>query len=135
MSSSRETRTELSMRIASYNVQNLFERAVALSSASDHNGPAVIARQGEINTLQRRADYTSPDVRPRILELLEELGLLHDDDASPLVMLRQNRGQLVRRHQDDTVGVIAKGRGDWLDWVELKSETVDTVHPQHSLGH
>jgi len=114
------------LRIASYNVQNLFERAVALADEVDAEDAAVILKQGEINVLLRKAVYSDAD-RARILELLTELGLRKSDDGTPLVMLRQNRGQLVRRRQTGEVEVIARGRADWVGWVELRLETVDEL--------
>jgi hypothetical protein len=77
------------MRIASYNVENLFERAIALSADVDADGAAALVAQSEINVLLRKAMYTDPD-RARIVELLTELRLRDDDDGK-LVILRQNR--------------------------------------------
>jgi len=120
------------MKIASYNVENLFERAVALSGETDAaEAQAAIVAQGEINVLLRKPVYEDRD-RVRILELLTALGLREDDDASPLVMLRQNRGQLVRRRQNGDVDVVAGGRGDWLGWVELKTQAVNEVTTQNT---
>jgi len=113
------------MRIASYNVENLFERAIALSAGASHAGAQALVRQGEINALLRKAVYDAPD-RVRILELLTELGL-RDDDESELVILRQNRGQLVHRPRSGPVEVVAAGREDWLGWVEMKTEAVDEL--------
>jgi endonuclease/exonuclease/phosphatase family metal-dependent hydrolase len=113
------------MKIASFNVQNLFERAVALSAESDGADATLIA-QGEINALLRKADYSLDD-RKQILELLTKLGLRDDDDGSKLAMLRQNRGKLVLRHQNGQVEIVAGGRKDWVGWVELKTEAVDEV--------
>jgi endonuclease/exonuclease/phosphatase family metal-dependent hydrolase len=122
----------VAMKIASYNVENLFERAVALSVQTDAaSAEAVTAAQGEINTLLRKPAYDAQD-RARIIALLTLLGLRDSDDGSPLVMLRQNRGQLVRRHHNGDVEVIAGGRGDWLGWVELKTEAVNEVTTQNT---
>lgn len=122
----------MSMKIASYNVENLFERAVALSGETDAaEAQAAIVAQGEINVLLRKPVYEDRD-RVRILELLTALGLRDDDDGSPLVMLRQNRGQLVRRRQNGEVDVVAGGRGDWLGWVELKTQAVNEVTTQNT---
>lgn len=122
---------ELSMRIASYNVENLFERAVALASADDPAGAAAIIAQSEINVLLRKALYSDAD-RVRILELLIALGLRDDDNGSPLVLLRQNRGQLVRRPQSGAVEIVARGRADWLGWVELKTAPVDELSTRNT---
>ncbi|HEX8159169.1 MAG TPA: endonuclease/exonuclease/phosphatase family protein [Solirubrobacteraceae bacterium] len=113
------------MKIASYNVENLFERAIALADA-DAAGSAAIIAQGEINVLLRKAKYEAPD-RARILELLTQLGLRDDDEGGDLAMLRQNRGQLVRRSRNGSVEVVAHGRADWLGWVELKSQPVNEL--------
>ncbi len=117
------------MRIASYNVENLFERAVAMSSAANGGGP-VLVHQAEINQVFRKAVY-SPEDRAKILDLLGKLGLLQDDEGD-LVVLRQNRGQLVRRHQNGQVEVVAGGRSSWLGWVELKTEPVDEVATENT---
>ncbi|MDP8909309.1 MAG: hypothetical protein M3N47_09390 [Chloroflexota bacterium] len=94
------------MRIASYNVENPFERARALSAddpaAAGDPATEAIAAQGEINTLLRKATYNAQD-RRRILELLEALGLDRRDDGGQFALLRQNRGQLMRRRQNGIV--------------------------------
>ncbi len=73
------------MRVASYNVENLFQRAVALSGDVDAAGAAAIVAQGEINVLLRKATYTDADCA-RILELLTELGLRDVDNGSELFL-------------------------------------------------
>jgi endonuclease/exonuclease/phosphatase family metal-dependent hydrolase len=118
------------MRIASYNVENLFERAVAMSEAAVAGTETLVA-QAEINGLLRKAVYTDAD-RVRILELLTQLGLRDDDDGSALAILRQNRGQLILRHQDGTVEIVASGRAAWLGWVELKVEAVDELSTRNT---
>jgi endonuclease/exonuclease/phosphatase family metal-dependent hydrolase len=120
------------MKIASYNVENLFERAVAISGDTDAaDAEAAIVAQGEINVVLRKPVYDAAD-RARILELLTALGLRDSDDDSPLVLLRQNRGQLVQRHQNGDVEVVASGRGSWLGWVELKLQAVNEVSTQNT---
>jgi endonuclease/exonuclease/phosphatase family metal-dependent hydrolase len=122
----------MGMKIASYNVENLFERAAALSASADSGAAAeALVKQGEINVLLRKATYDDAD-RVRILELLTELGLRDSDDGNAFVMLRQNHGQLVRRRQDGAVEVVARGRGDWLGWVEPKMEPVNEVSTQNT---
>jgi endonuclease/exonuclease/phosphatase family metal-dependent hydrolase len=111
------------MKIASYNVENLFQRAIAMSSDAPAAEEALDA-QAEINGLLRKATYSDAD-RKRILELLTKLGVRDSDDGKGLALLRQNRGQLVVRRQNGDVEVVATGRGSWLGWVELKVEAVD----------
>ena len=99
------------MVIASFNVQNLFERATALSAAAGSAGARALEAQAEINGLLRKPDYE--DDRERIRELLLELGLEQSDEGSGFAMLRQNRGHLVRRRGPGGIEVIVKGRADW----------------------
>jgi endonuclease/exonuclease/phosphatase family metal-dependent hydrolase len=40
-------------------------------------------------------------------------------------VLRKNRGELLKRPRIGGVAVTASGRGDWIGWVELKTEIVD----------
>src|SRR5215210_3319444 len=119
------------MRIASYNVENLFERATAMSADAGEPGAAAILAQGEINVVLRQATYAEPD-RALILELLGKLGLHDRDDGGDFAILRQNRGQLVRRPQTGPVEVVAKGRADWLGWVGLKSEPINEQSTQNT---
>ena len=106
------------MKIASFNVQNLFERAVALSAAAGGADATLIA-QAEVNALLRKADYSEGD-RTKILQLLTRSGCATTTTAASVVMLRQNRGQLVRRHAERPVEIVARGRKDWVGWVELE---------------
>ena len=119
------------MKIASYNVENLFERAVALSADAAAANDATLARQAECNELLRKAAYGDAD-KTRILELLTALGLRDSDDGAGLVILRQNRGQLIRRPQSGPPEIVADGRGEWVGWVELKLAPVDELATRHT---
>lgn len=122
------------MRLAAYNVENLFERArvLSLGDASEDDdrwagAAAVLNAFGELNTLIGKAVYTDAD-KTRIAALMVELGLRGGDEG-PFVILRRNRGQLVRRRAGQ-VEVIAAGRGDWLGWLELKPGPVNEIGTQ-----
>jgi endonuclease/exonuclease/phosphatase family metal-dependent hydrolase len=115
------------MRIASFNVENLFERPKAMDpeegDAADRS--EALAAQAEVAGLLDRTSYAG--VEDRILELLGTLGVLHDDEGGRYVRLRKLRGQLLRRPRDGDVLLIAHGRGDWVGWVELKTIQVQAA--------
>jgi endonuclease/exonuclease/phosphatase family metal-dependent hydrolase len=113
------------MRLASFNVENMFQRPVALNSESWSAGAPILAAYAELQAIFEHLSYTDAD-RRRIPELLEALGLTKSDE-SQWAYLRRSRGQLLVRHHDDTIEVIAAGRGDWIGWLELKVEAVDEV--------
>ncbi len=115
------------MRLASFNVENLFRRPKALNTVGWDDGPGrqVLAAYAELEALFQRTAYGTPE-KERILTLLDTLGLLRSDE-SEWAFLRRARGQLVRRPEVGAVEVIADGRGDWIGWLELKREAVSEV--------
>jgi hypothetical protein len=119
------------MRIASFNVENLFQRARALDARDWDAGRPILQRQAEINAILGQPTYTSAD-KDRIVELLGELGLATADDGSPFVILRQNRGHLLTRHVGGQIEIVAGGRDDWVGWVELKVGPVNALSTRHT---
>ena len=120
------------MIIGSLNVENLFDRAKALNQATWKEGAPVLAAQAEVSELLERDPYSDSD-KARILELLVFLGISRQDEGE-FVQLRKIRGALLRRPRDKTkpVTVVAKGRSDWIGWVELKTEHVDALAMEHT---
>lgn len=117
------------MRIASYNVENLFDRARALDQRSWSVGRPALEAYQQICELLEEPAYTDA-VKAAIVVRLRRLELLAADVA-PFARLRQNRGRLVRRPRAGGVEIVATGRGDWIGWVEL---TTDRVHEQAMLN-
>jgi len=113
------------MRIASYNVENLFNRAKALDQATWAAGRPILEAFQQICELLEEPVYT-PEVRHDILRELARLGLRNGDTAR-FARLRQNRGRLLTRRRDGRVEVVAGGRGDWIGWVELTTDRVDEL--------
>jgi endonuclease/exonuclease/phosphatase family metal-dependent hydrolase len=91
---------------------------------------AVLKAEAEITPLFEQDVYTA-EIKARILELLGVLGLERSDD-SEFVRLRKIRGQLLRRPRSGPVQVVADGRGDWIGWIEFKTEPVDEWAMKHT---
>jgi predicted extracellular nuclease len=100
------------MRIASYNVENLFSRARALNQETWAAGEGVLAAYGRLGARLQKTTYT-PEDREAILADLDALGL--------------GRGGLVRRPKNRPTEVAAGGRDEWVGWVELKTEAVSVI--------
>src|SRR5438874_12585882 len=94
------------MRLASFNVENLFERAIALNLPSWQDGRQALEHQTEINILLNNQAYSAAD-KSRIIELLGDLGLAHSDDGGEFALLRQNRGKLLARPAGGQAEVVA----------------------------
>lgn len=110
------------MKIAAYNVENLFDRAKALNEDTAE-AQTVLKQQSELSLLMEKPAYTEAN-KSRMLELMESLGILTKDEG-PYVYLRKIRGQFVRRPQTGDPVIIANGRADWVGWVELKTAHVN----------
>lgn len=119
------------LRIASFNVENLFQRPMAMNLPSWKDGRPILEAHAELNALLQLADY-GPS-KGDILRLLGLLGLLRSDEGR-FARLRKIRGRLLERPKDKNkpVKVVAKGRDDWIGWVELKTETVDELAMAHT---
>lgn len=123
-------------RIASFNVENLFERPKALNGATWAEGRPILQAYKEVNELFARDAYTEPTKR-HIRDLLVALDIYavntHGAIRRKLVKdptwawLRKNRGAFDREPVDSTksVEIVATGRSDWIGWVELATEPVD----------
>lgn len=130
------------MRLASFNVENLFARARALNSdewveqpGDDPSrwsaGQKALNAYSQLNGILRKAVYSAAD-KAAILDLLATLGITRTDE-SDLVILRKNRGNLLRRPRDaGPIEVIATGRDDWIGWLELKKEPVNEIATQNT---
>ncbi|MEQ1774081.1 MAG: endonuclease/exonuclease/phosphatase family protein [Burkholderiales bacterium] len=113
------------MKLASFNVENMFDRAKALNGKTWAEGKPALEAHRELNTLINKASYSAAD-KTRMLALLKAHGLLKTDEG-PLLILRRLRGKFLNRPKNAPVTVAATGRGDWIGWFELKTEPVKEV--------
>jgi endonuclease/exonuclease/phosphatase family metal-dependent hydrolase len=112
------------MRLASYNVENLFERARVMNLDTWRDGADVLQMHAEMNGILGKKLYSAAD-KKKIIELLKKLGLDKKDDGE-FVILRQNRGHLIKRGKNG-LEVVADGRGDWIGWLDLTYAAVDEI--------
>jgi endonuclease/exonuclease/phosphatase family metal-dependent hydrolase len=110
------------MRLASFNVENLFMRARALNEKTWAAGKDILKAQADINVLMGKDTYIAAD-KKKMIALLKELGLAKSDDAK-FAILRQNRGHFLKRSKSK-IEIVAQGRADWIGWVELTREEVN----------
>ncbi len=112
------------MKIAAFNVENLFDRARVFNGETDEHED-VLNAHAELNSLFEKPIYAAGD-KARMLVLLNQLGMLNDNEG-PFVRLRKIRGQLIRRPRDRSKPrvIVANGRDDWIGWVELRTEAVN----------
>ena len=126
------------VRIASFNVENLFARARAFNTANGSASKAVLEAYHDVNELIMNPTYSTAD-KATIRDLLVELDIYtkntHDavrrnDTTQPKwAWLRKNRGKFDREPDDVTkdIEIIANGRGSWIGWIELAREPINEI--------
>jgi len=130
------------MRLASFNVENLFDRARVLNQNEWITAPGTnpsrmsAARQilenfAKLNAILAQPVYSDAD-KLEIIRLLKALGL-EKADENRMVILRRNRGSLVKRPPGGgEVIVTANGRDDWIGWLDLQKEAVNQTATQNT---
>ena len=114
------------MRLASFNLESLFDRATALNQKTLAEGRPALEALVTLNQLFAKPAYSAAD-KTHILKALAKLGLSKSDDGGKFALLRQNHGKLLKRPKGGPVEVVANGREEWVGWVELKTEAVDEI--------
>lgn len=124
------------VRVASFNVENLFARPKAFNALDWAAGEPVLAAYREFNTLIAEPVYSEADTG-RMRDLLLELGVYYRNTHGAVrrrrsgtpqwAWLRANRGDFDREPRDPTadVTIVATGRRSWIGWVELASEATN----------
>ena len=113
------------MRLAVYNVENLFDRPKAMNLGTWSEGKVILQDFAALSELLGELEYTAAR-KKRMSELMIRLGLEKQDDAR-FVILRRNRGQLLRRPKTGGIEIVADGRADWAGSLELQSEPIDEI--------
>ncbi len=111
------------MRLASYNVENLFDRAKAMNLATWADGKPTLEKFAALDGLLGEIAYT-PAAKAQMATLMIELGL-EKSDTGPFVILRRNHGALVKRPKTGGIEIVADGRADWVGSLELRDEPVN----------
>jgi endonuclease/exonuclease/phosphatase family metal-dependent hydrolase len=127
------------MRLATFNVENLFARAKAMDNTVREVGEPALAAFEVFNRIAAHDEYT-PEDKAAMLDALVTLGVLVETrDGRRLnprqfdtawALLRENRGDFLVAPADREPRIEATGRGEWIGWVELLTEPVDEVGTQ-----
>ena len=113
------------MKIAAFNVENLFDRPKAFNEDDPALTQETIKAVAELNSIFQEDEYEDAQ-KARILELIEQLEL-NEREEGPLAFISRIRGTLLRRPRDGDPEVVAGGKADWVGWAELKTAPVDEI--------
>jgi hypothetical protein len=98
------------MKIAAFNVENLFDRPKAFNESDSTITQSTIKAVAELNSIFEEDEY-EPQHKTRIVELVEQLQLDRFDEG-PLALIRKKRGSLLRRPMGGGIEVVAEGKAD-----------------------
>lgn len=104
------THKPYTMRIATFNAENLFSRAKVLNFKNNAEGDKLLAKIGELQDELKKTVYN----KPKILSLYN---LLKD-----YIEIAEERGKLFKRQLFAIKGVAANGVDDWDGTIEFKRE-------------
>ncbi len=103
------------MRLATFNVENLFDRPLALNRPTWAEGKRILDAFNRLNELIEAEVYTD-HTKQQIVDLYKE--------NKEFIKLNELRDRLLKA-KNKNFEVVATGRGDWLGWFELTEDTVD----------
>lgn len=109
----------MSIRIATFNVENLFSRPTAMGDAAGAAGQAAIDAHSELNAIVAKPVYSEADkARLIALDRIYKFSALSAPQKVLLVLVKV-RGQLFSRSRAGVVKVVAQGAADWTGWFDL----------------
>jgi endonuclease/exonuclease/phosphatase family metal-dependent hydrolase len=112
------------MRLATFNVENMFERVKAMNMDSWEDGREILEDFAKLTALTQKPNYSAADKKAMMDIMAKPLhkGLLTKDE-SKYIWLRRIRGKLQQK-VGNKYEIGAAGRGDWIGWFELKKEPI-----------
>ena len=112
------------MRLATFNVENMFDRPSIMNLPSWQNGEKILQDFARISDLIQRQQYSDSD-KQEMLSIMKRNTGLATKGESKYILLNEIRGKFLKKQQQNTPAkILAGGRKDWIGWFELKRETV-----------
>lgn len=99
------------MRIATFNVENLFDRPKILNLEDTAESSRLLAKVDKLNTLLKLKSYTDA-TKAKILDLYEAL--------KGYIDIQEDVGKLFKKSGTKIIGVQASGAVDWYGGIQFK---------------
>jgi endonuclease/exonuclease/phosphatase family metal-dependent hydrolase len=113
------------LKIASFNLENLFTRPAAMNQSNDEAGRQAIEDHATANAIAAKEVYSQQD-KDKLVELSHRYRWHHQNPPrNALVQFQKIRGRFFRQPQNGALQVIANGRADWVGWFDLLCEDVN----------
>jgi endonuclease/exonuclease/phosphatase family metal-dependent hydrolase len=116
------------MRLATFNLENMFERPIIMNLPSTEEGRQVLADYYHLSDLIQKQQYSQND-KDTILKIMKQYSGLLKTGNSKFVRLIEVRGHLT---DSKHTKVQVNGRVDWIGWFELKREAVEEIATENT---
>src|SRR6266480_172506 len=111
------------MRVATYNVENLFSRVRAMATDDPAKSKEVLEDVMELQRLIEQPTYSAAD-KMKMLKLLKKHKALGDEGP---IFLQETRKRLVWKGK-----IVADGRGNWVGWIEWRRALIENPAIQNT---
>jgi hypothetical protein len=102
------------MRLATYNVENMFERPVAMDLHTWEEGRQALQDFTRLSNLIQKQQYSQQDKEEMITRMKRYKGLL-TKGSSNFILLNEVRERLLKKGSSPKI--VANGRDDWkVEW-------------------
>jgi endonuclease/exonuclease/phosphatase family metal-dependent hydrolase len=112
------------MRLATFNVENMFERSSIMNLLTWVEGKTVLEDFARLTELIQMQEYSEDDKQEMLDLMKRNKGLFSRNEESKYIRLRVIRGKFLKRPKSGPVEIVANGRNDWIGWFELKTEPI-----------
>jgi endonuclease/exonuclease/phosphatase family metal-dependent hydrolase len=112
------------MRLATLNVENLFERASIMNLSTREDGRQTLEDFSRLTDLTQKEKYSEDDKR-KIMDIMKRNGTLVAKGESKYINMKMIGGKFFGRRRSSPVEIVANGRDDWIGWFELKRDLIN----------
>ena len=120
------------MRLATFNVENLFERPAAMNLPSWSDGRKYLQDFSELNDLIGQETY-SPGTKAKLLTIMGRNSGLLTNRASKYIRLHEVRGKLLYKPKNKPHEIRVDGRSEWIGWFELIVDKVNETAIENTV--
>lgn len=112
------------MRLASFNLENLFSRPEVMNRDSWAGGKEVLTDLSSLNTELAKATYTASG-KQKIKQILDKYKFGNRNIQKRPFIIQEIRKKLFKVPQGTSeVEIVAEGRDSWVGWVDLRREQI-----------
>ena len=116
----------MTLRLATFNVENMFERPSVMNLLSWNDGKSVLNDYSRLLELIQKQEYKKKD-KEEILSIMEHHEKLISKKKSNYLILNEINGKLLKTPKNKPPQIIANGRNDWIGWFVLRRENINDV--------